>query len=336
MTAFLASNFKIYQEYLRTRASEVLQQQANLFNAAVNNSIIMQTVEKPGDFEFENFFTSIAGLVTRRDNTVTTAATKLSLAQDEFVRVKLNRKIGPVDQSRDAFRKLFARFDEMEFSGILGQQIAVAQQLDMANTALLALRAALAGYTPGAGVFPLLSDASLASPPSMTTNDLVDGLAKFGDRADRIVAWVMHSKPYYDLVKNQITSNITNVSNFNIQTATPITLNRPVLVTDSDSLKVAVTASPAHTEYYTLGLTAQGALVEVTETSDIVTQDVTGNEVLMVRLQGEFAYNLGIKGMKYDTTQGINPNVTTLQTPGVWVKSATDIKSLAGVVIKTR
>lgn len=144
MADYLASNFKVYQEYLKTRAAETLQQQADVFNAAVNNAIVMRTVEKPGDYEQESFFKDITSLITRRDNTSTSAATKLSMAMDEFIRVKLNRKIGPVDQSRDSFRKVYARYSEMEFAGILGGQIAVAQQLDMANASLLAVAAAQA------------------------------------------------------------------------------------------------------------------------------------------------------------------------------------------------
>lgn len=330
MADYLASNFKIYQEYLKTRAAETLQQQADVFNAAVNGAIILRTVEKPGDYEYESFFKDIANLVSRRDNTSTSAATKLSMAQDEFVRVKLSRKIGPVDMARDAFRKWMGRYNPTEFSGILGEQIAVAQQLDMANSALLAARAALVNVSSGA----LLN--TIASSGTITTNGLIDTLAKFGDRADRIVAWVMHSKPYYDLTKQQVTSNITGVSNFNVQTGTPVTLNRPVLVTDSDSLKVT-SGSPAVTDYYTLGLTANGVLCEVTETNDVVVDDVTGLEVLMTRLQGEFAYNLGLKGFKYDTANGgVNPNATAVGTGTNWDKAASYDKALAGVVCKSR
>lgn len=326
MADYLASNFKVYQEYLKTRAAETLQQQADVFNASVNNAIIMRTVEKPGDYEYESFFKDIASLVTRRDNTSTSSAAKLSMLQDEFVRVKLNRKIGPVDQSRDSFRKIYARYSEMEFAGILGGQIAVAQQLDMVNSTLLAARAALVNVSSGAMMY------TVPSSGSVTTTSLVDTLAKMGDRADRVVAWVMHSKVYFDLVKEQIGQKITGVSNFNVQTGTPITLNRPVIVTDSDSLKAG---SPL--DYYTLGLTANAALCEVTETSDIVIDDITGNEVLMTRLQGEFAYNVGLKGFKYDVaTGGANPNATALGTGTNWDKAATDDKSLAGVVLKSR
>src|SRR5262245_50036231 len=54
----------------------------------------------------------------------------------------------------------------------------------------------------------------------------------------------MHSKPYYDLVQSQINANITGISNFAIAQATPVTLNRPVIITDSSSLVAAVN-SPA-------------------------------------------------------------------------------------------
>lgn len=327
MADYLASNFKIYQEYLKTRAAETLQQNADVFNGAVNNAIVLRTAEKPGDYEYESFFKEISGLVSRRDNTTTASATKLSMLQDEFVRVKLSRKIGPVDTARDAFRKWIGRYSEMEFSGILGGQIANAQQLDMANSALLAARAAVVAADSGALQY------TIAASGTITTAGLISGLALMGDRADRIVAWVMHSKPYYDLVQEQVTQKITGISNFNVQTGTPVTLNRPVFVTDSDSLKVT-SGSPAVTSYYTLGLTANGVLCEVTETSDIVVDDVTGNEVLMTRLQGEFAYNLGVKGFKYDTANGgVNPNATAVGTGSNWDMASSDVKSLAGIVV---
>lgn len=332
MANYLASNFKIYQEYLKTRAAETLQQQANGFNAAVSGAIVMRTVEKPGDYEYESFFKDISGLISRRDNTSTSGAAKLSMAQDEFIRVKLSRKIGPVDMARDAFRKWVGRYSEMEFSGILGGQIAVGQQLDMLNSTLLATRAALVNVGSGAMMHTISSNGTA------TTTGLVDALAKMGDRADRVVCWIMHSKVYYDLVKQQIGANIDGVSNFNVQTGTPITLNRPVLVTDSASLKITA-GSPAVTDYYTLGLTAGGALCEVTETDDIVVDDVTGNEVLMVRLQGEFAYNIGIKGFQWDVNNASpasNPDATALGTGTNWDKVVTDLKQVAGVVLKSR
>ncbi|MDH3579970.1 MAG: major capsid protein [Hyphomicrobiales bacterium] len=323
MAAGFASDFKVYQEYLKTRATETLVQQADVFNAASNNSIILTTAEKPGDYEYESFFKNVTSLVTRRDTTSGAAATILPMTQDEFVRVKLNRKIGPVDQTRDAFRKIFARYSEIEFSGILGQQIAVAQQLDMVNAGLLSARAALVNVSSGALQYTVPSSGTL------TTNGLINGLALFGDRADRVVAWVMHSKQYYDLVLDQVAANVDGVSNFNIRTGTPVTLNRPVIVTDSASL---TTISP--TQYHCLGLVNNSVLCEVSETNDIVLDEVTGLDNLQVRLQGEFAYNNGLKGFQWDVTNGgVNPDDTALGTGTNWDSVMDDDKDLAGVVI---
>lgn len=330
MADYLASNMKIYQPFLKSMAAETLQQQAAVFNAATNNAIQLSTTEKPGDYEYESFFKDITSLVTRRDNTSTAAATKLSMLQDEFVRVKLSRKVGPVDMYHDAFKKAYGHFSRNEFSGVLGQQIAVAQQVDMANSVLLASRAALVTANSGALLY------TVPSSGTVTTASLVNGLAKMGDRADRVVAWVMHSKVYFDLVLQQIAANIDGLSNFNVKTGTPVTLNRPVFVTDSASLKVT-SGSPAVTDYYTLGLVAGATMAEVTETSDILLDTVLGGEMILERLQGEFAYNVGVKGFKYDVgSGGANPNATAVGLGTNWDKAATDDKSLAGVVVKSR
>lgn len=66
----------------------------------------------------------LSGLVSRRDTTSTGAATDQTMTQDEWVSVKLNRKIGPVLQSRDSFRKIMAGKTEQEMSFILGQMSA--------------------------------------------------------------------------------------------------------------------------------------------------------------------------------------------------------------------
>lgn len=320
-----ASDFKVYQEYLQTRMTEILTQNGQAFNQASNGAIVMSTLSKRGDYEYEAFFKSISGLISRRDTTSTSSADDLALTQDEFVRVKLNRKIGPVANTRDSFRKIMARYSETEFTDIIAEQASQAQQLDMLNATLRAGRAALANQSDVLHTIP--------SSGSITTTGLVDGLAKFGDRADRVSCWVMHSKVYFDLVKEQITDKIDGIANFNVQTGTPVTLNRPVVVTDSDALKVT-SGSPATTTYYSLGLTANALLAESTEEDDVVVDEVTGNENLIVRIQGEYAFNAGVKGFKWDVAGGgANPNDTNLATGGYWDPAVTSFKDFAGVVI---
>lgn len=317
-----ASDFKVYQEYLQTRMTEILTQNGNAFNAASNGSIVMTTASKRGDYEYNAFFKSISGLASRRDTTSVSAATDLALTQDEFIRVKLNRKIGPVANTRDSFRKIMARYTQTEFTDIIAEQASKAQQLDMLNSVLRAGRAALAAQSD------VLYDGTAGT---MSTATLVNGLSKFGDAADRIVCWVMHSKVYFDLVQSQITANIDGISNFNVQTGTPVTLNRPVVISDSAAL---IAGSPS--QYYTLGLTAGALLAESSEEDDVVVDEVTGNENLIVRIQGEYAFNAGVKGFKWDVANGgANPNDTALATGSNWDAAVTSYKDFAGVVIST-
>ena len=198
-------------------------------------------------------------------------------------------------QTRDAFRKIFGSFSQTEFTGLVAEQVAQIMQLEMVNSSLMATVASLKQQTPS-----YLQEASLGS---ISTNTLVSSLALLGDKADQVVCWIMHSKPYYDLVKNQIAANITGVSNFNVAQGSPLSLGRPIIVTDSSALTGNVN-SPDVTDYFTLGLTADAVLVENSEEQEVIVQDVTGLENLAVRIQGEYAYNLSLKGFKWDVANG--------------------------------
>lgn len=322
-----ASDVKIYQNYLRTRIAEILAQNGEAFGAASAGAIRLSTVSKRGDYEYQSFFSSVAGLVTRRDNTSTAAVTDLPLTQAELISVKLSRKIGPAAQTRDAFRKMMGTYSEAEFTGVVAQMAANGMQIEMLNTALAAVRAALKQQATS-----YLTEASLGA---ISTNTLVSGLAKYGDQASRIKAWVMHSKPYYDLVKNQIAANITGVSNFNVAQGTPLSLGKPIIVTDSASLVLNLN-SPDVNNYITLGLTEDAVVVENTEEEEIVVQDVTGLDTLVVRYQGEYAYNLGVKGFQWDVQNGgANPTSTAVATGTNWDTAFTDVKDRAGVAIMT-
>jgi len=325
-----ASDFVVYQDQYQSGIVEVLTQNSKAFNDASRGAIVLSTISRRGDFSQAAFFSNVTNLVSRRDTTSTAAAGDLALSEEEIISVKVNRKIGPVGQTRDAFRKIAAGRTSEELSFILGQQSAVAMQLDMLNSSLRATRAALANQA--SNLYTVPANATL------NTLGLVQGLAKFGDAADRIVAWIMHSKAYYDLVANQITANIYGVSNFNIAQGSPVTLNRPVIITDSDALAVDGGAgSTAYTNYYTLGLTVGGALVENSEQEELVVIDITGLENLVVRYQGEFAYNLGVKGFKYDITNGgANPADAALGTGSNWDPAYASLKNWAGIAIQSR
>ncbi len=327
MTIGKASDFKIYDEYIPGRINELLAQNGNIFNAASNGSILMTSRNHRGNYTYESLFANISSLAARRDQTSVGTVTDTALTQDEHVTVKLSRKLIPVGITRDAWRKSYGNYSSAEFADVVAEQYANAMQIEMVDTALLAVTRALKNQTAS-----YLTESSMGS---ISTQTLINALKKMGDRADRVVAWVMHSKAYYDLVLGQIGANITGISNLNVATATPVTCNRPVIVTDSSSLLTQLN-SPDIDNYFTLGLVSGAVEVENSEEQEVVVQDVTGLENLVIRIQGEYAYNLGLKGFKYDVAGGAaNPTSTTVGTGSNWDTHFTSVKDRAGVVIGT-
>src|SRR4051812_40191847 len=106
MSTGKASDFKIYQPQFFGGMTEVLMQNADVFNGVSRNAIRLVPQKMIGDYEKESFFKELTNLVSRRDTTSVSAATDQAMTQDEFVGVKLNRKIGPVAQTVDAWRKI--------------------------------------------------------------------------------------------------------------------------------------------------------------------------------------------------------------------------------------
>jgi hypothetical protein len=326
-----ASDFVVYQDEVRGAIVETLTQASDYFNTA-GGAIRLSTVSRRGDYAKESFFQNIAGLVSRRNTTSVGAATDLELKMEEIISVKLNRKVGPVAQTYDAFRKVLLQAGENSLSFLIGTQVAKAMQVEMLNTALASGVAALNNQAAVKHTVPTSG--------TLRTTDLVSGLSKFGDAGNNITAFVMHSKVFYDLMQHQIgtSGNGDVVSGVVLQAATPLTLNRPVIVTDSDALVLAggTTAAPT-TDYFTLGLTQSGLVVENSEEEYIALDEVTGLENLVVRMQGEFAYNVGVKGFQWDIANGgANPDGTAIGTGSNWDKVFASNKDLAGVIIQSR
>lgn len=319
------SDFVIYQEQFWGGVVETLQQYSDGFNGASANALRLVTRAIKGDYEQESFIKSTANLVARRDPTSVGSVTDLGLSQGEFIGVKVNRRIGPVAQTLDAFKKIAV--DPQEFSMLLGQQTGKAIAIDYINAAVNAVSAAIQG------VSALKYDHTADTTKTLDHTSLVNGLSKFGDASSRIVCWVMHSKNYFDLMKQAIADKIYEVAGVTIYQATVPTLNRPTLVLDSPNLLDSV--GTATQTYQVLGLVEDAVEVAESEQRDIISQPVTGLENLVMRIQGEYAFNLKVKGCQWDTANGgVNPTDTALGTSTNWDKIVSDNKLMPGVAVK--
>lgn len=333
------SGFLINNPFMYTGYTEMLTQFSDAFNAQSGGCITLSAESKRGEYAEETFFQNVSGLVGRRDPSSVAAQTDKSLPQAKLVEVKLNRKVGPVAQTYDSFRKIGVGGNSLPTSEsasgidaldmVIGQQTAKAVQVEMINTTLYAMVAAIS---------QVAALKFTATGAVISTTGLVSGLAKMGDAAaNGVKLWVMHSKVFYDLVAAQITANLDGVTGFVTASAMPITLNRPVLVIDSPALVVTDGVSAGVDKYITLGLGAGAAGIIDTEDMMLASQLITGLENLAVRLQGEYSYNIGIKGFAYDVTNGgVNPDQTAITTASNWDQQYADRKDLGGIVIETR
>lgn len=317
-----ASDFKVYQEEFMGGFVEAVEQETNVFNGASNGAIRLIPNRLKGDYEKESFFKSISGIVSRRDTTSVAAAADLALTQGEFVSVKLNRKIGPVANTLDSFRKIAA--DPQEFSFILGQQWGKAAAQDYVDTALGGVGAAIAGQAS------LVNDITGAATKTISHTSMVGCMAKMGDQSSRIVAFVCHSKPFFDLMGAAIADKIFEVAGVTIYAGNVATFNRPTIVTDSASLVIA----GAPNTYRTLALVDGAVTVEESETREIVSDMVTGLENLVLRVQGEYGYNVGVKGFQWDIANGgPNPAGAAVLTSGNWDIQVANVKSGPGALL---
>lgn len=317
------SDFKIRDEFFELGVFEKVAQAIEGVSEGSRGGILLSSERHKGDYSYEDYFSEISSAVTRRDLTSVSAATDLAMTQDEFIGVKINRKVGPIAQTLNSFRK--KNLDPESMSFLLGQKHAEWKLQDMLNTGLVAVETALDGQT---------TNEFDGSGSGITHGKLNSALAKLQDRSGRVVSWVMHGVPAHDLIGQAITDKVTDVANVAIAQGSTFGLGRPIVVTDAAAL---TDANGSLTDTYnTLGLVVGGLRIEESEQEDVAFELVTGLEQLVFRYQAEYAFTIFVKGFKWDVSNGgANPTDATLGTTTNWDLSATSFKDLAGVRLVT-
>ena len=314
------SDVKIYEAEFYGGMNEAVAQNVNVFNGASNGAIRLVSVPMKGHYEKTSFWKDVSGLVSRRDITSVAAAADLAMTQDEQIAVKLNRKIGPVGQTLDTWRKLGLNASEMsyQFGKLVGDRVTQ----EWVNLSISAASAAI-------GAVAALVH-TISANGTITHGELIKGNAKLGDASGRIRAYVMHSKPFFDLLGQAMTDKIINVADMVIFQGNVATFGKPVIVTDVPGLKVTGTPDL----YHTLALVEDAIVVNESEQREILSDVVLGTENIIMRAQGEYAYSLKLKGVKWDVTNGgVNPLDAAVTTGSNWDKVVTDNKDMLGIKV---
>jgi len=287
-----------------------------------------------GPYVYNNVRRRYSGGVTRRDPASTSAATKIPVQATSDTRVKVKRKWGPFENTKDAWHEMISE-QGGSIEGLAqskGAEAAEDQVQDWLNTGLRACRSALVNQADNLYTVP--------SSGTLDSSGMIKGAATFGDAfMSRIVGFIGHSKPFFDLMEDQaVTLKTTGISDVALAEASVRTLGKPFVVTDSDSLSVTTgTGTAAVTTYYTLALVQGGIIMDNSRPLDVEIDTTLGGENMLVTLQGEFDFNVGLKGFEWDVTNGgANPTDTAIGTGTNWDKTGTNKKDLSGFVIASR
>jgi len=310
------SDFVVNDELFSSVYLERLGQMTDAFNAASNGAITLTSQSKLGDFEKVSFFKQMseAQMIKHRDPDSLSVLTPEKLEQLEKVNVKLNRTIGPVENTLDSFKKIGQSGDL--FTIKVAEAAAEASQADQLNTAITCLMGSIqseAGMLSGDGT------------TAIAYTDIADLLAKYGDQLGSIKLLAMHSSTYYSLMQTAIGEKLWNVAGNSINNGANPTMGIPTLVTDSDALGMTLGKG-------VLALTEGAIRVVDSETATAEVQRVLGKANITMLYQGESAYNIDVKGYSYDVVAGVSPTNTVLADPTTWNKSATELKATAGAI----
>ncbi|HEY1138781.1 MAG TPA: major capsid protein [Lysobacter sp.] len=312
------SQMQVFNQYIMPATIETLGQMVEKFNAASNGAIVLTTAGFDGDFFQESFFAGIHAAQRRVDRYAAQAsATATDLTQLKHSAVKVAGGFGPI--RFEPSQLTWLQKPTAEGIEVASRNFAEALLRDQLNTAILALRAAIANQASATN--------DVSATAGISQGALNDSHAKFGDRSSDLVAEIMTGAIYHKLIG----LNLTNAQNLYQSSGVRVVdiLGKAVVVTDAPALRVAGTPNKC----YVLSL-AQNAAV-VSDGGDVISNVETKNGQTRIEttMQVDYTFGVSLKGYTWDEANGgKSPSDAALGTGTNWDKVATDIKQTAGVV----
>ena len=323
---FTSNTFVVYPEQVHGGWMEVIQQNLDVFNAASRGGITQVSEGLRGHFNAESFSLRLATGVQRRDTNSTADLTPDDVLMDEVIGTKLARTLF-VQKTLDAWKKVqldSGISDDQLLSFHIGQSVAQEFLADWVNTAMVGAVGAMAAE---AEIFLPLVANEMAS-----TRKLNQGLKLLGDARNNVVCWVGNGITYADLVDQNISDNVQDLTGAVMYGGSVGTLGKPFLVTDSPAL-TNVGGGTTGDSYYILGLHAGGITLTESENRSVSSGVERGKVNLLGELQIETSFSLKLMGMKWNSAVE-NPDNTALGNGTNWTKVATSHKNLPGVIIE--
>jgi hypothetical protein len=313
------AGLQVFPRVLETVSTQLVSQSCAIFNASTKLGMILQSGDNPGDYNSETVY-DLLDVVQERNVYVDEANATADLARSVVGGVKVGYNTKTLNISK--FQWSWIGRNEGEAGVVIARQIAPAFLKQKANLSIAALVAALQNMGSGVVHDTTTNEIDLAA--------LTDAKAKFGDAYDRIVAWVMHSTPFFQLQKKGL-DNGDALFTFATAKIFQDQMGVPFIVTDSPDL-IADDG-----DYLTVGLTA-GAVVMQENPGEFRANIETSNGRTSIKdtQQAEGTFNLTLKGCKWDEVNGgPSPLADALAVGTNWDFIYDSIKDGPGFLLRT-
>lgn len=312
------SDLEVLQEEAYGTMAELLPYRTNLFNEATNGGLILTPGDHMGDFDTITFWKRLEDMIRRRNPYTDEAIAQRSLAMDKETGVKVGA--GTYEIRLDQAWMEWINRDPREAGAVMGANLAEQMMDDMVNNAIGVFLAATSNQSDDLW--------NNSTGPTTTLMDLMKTSALFGDRANQVGAWVMHSAVAFQIYGQALQNNERLFTFGNLQVVND-GFGRPLIVFDHPAL----VEDPV---YHTLGLTAGAVRVDLNNDFRQNTDARNGRTNIVDTYQAEWSYNMYVKGYSWDIAAGGKaPTNAALQTATNWDKVYSSIKDLAGVVLNT-
>lgn len=287
-------SLSVFNQKVISTTTQLVAEQLSVFNAASNGALVLGNGQQIADFVEEVSIGLISGLVSAR-NPYAPAGTDAHLkvlAQLLKNSVNLSGKVGPFVMTTGMLEKISRSATEV--AAAVSAQAAQGVIQFYLGAAVGALNSAIGGnsaavYTQPARVNPNAADGSYV----LNLTDFPMAAKAFGDMQGLINTWVMDGATWSNFIGLAVIPNVEqlfNIGNINVMGDG---LGRRFLVTDAIN-DAGVTNS-------VLGLVPQAAVIT---TSGVSMESGTrlGGENIERIMQGEFDFNLALKGYKLKKT----------------------------------
>lgn len=330
----MLSDLAVFTEYAYEAATQVVAQQAVLFNEAAQGTFILRPANHSGDFSEFAFWKRLSGLVRRRNAYGTGNIPEINFAMltENMVKIAAGTPVVRLDPGQFEW----INQNPAERGAAMGQQLGQDMLRDMFNTALGGL---LASHSQ---VNSLIIDKSTTDDGKMRMGYFNTAQALYGDRWRDLQAWVMHSAPMFG-IWDKVFENQERLFTFGDLNVMRDPFGRPFIVSDAPALvipgKPANGGDPAVPQkYWTLGVKPGAAIVDQNDDFTDNFETKNGSENIIRTYQAEWSYNLGIKAFSWDKGNGgKSPTDAALLTSTNWDRTeGYNDRDLACVLLKTQ